>query len=140
MPIAVLMRDVAAFRIRNFTAIRIYVPGIAGARSAAVPEPGCQRFPKSGSLGTPAGDGLLARVPIFARSLGGFGGRTWARTKDPLIKSHDQRVLARPHVSKNGGILGFRVRIVLEMFASIHYKKLPKVAGTYGEQSRFDGR
>ena len=68
------------------------------------------------------------------------GGRTWARTKDPLIKSHDQRVLARPHVSKNGGILGFRVRIVLEMFASIHYKKLPKVAGTYGEQSRFDGR
>jgi hypothetical protein len=43
-------------------------------------------------------------------------------------------------VSKNGGILGFRVRIVLEMFASIHYKKLPKVAGTYGEQSRIDGR
>ncbi|GGD66784.1 hypothetical protein GCM10010990_15390 [Croceicoccus mobilis] len=67
------------------------------------------------------------------------GGRTWARTKDPLIKSHDQRVLARPHGSKNGGNLRFIVRIVLEMFASIHYKKLPKVAGTYGEQSRFDG-
>ena len=69
-----------------------------------------------------------------------YGGRTWARTKDPLIKSHDQRVLARPHVSKNGGNLRFIVHIVLEMFASIHYKKLPKVAGTYGEQSRFDGR
>ena len=68
------------------------------------------------------------------------GGRTWARTKDPLIKSHDQRVLACPHVSENGGIVRFRVRIVLEMFASIPYKKLPKVAGTYGEQSRFDGR
>ena len=57
-----------------------------------------------------------------------------------LTRSHDQRVLARPLVSKNGGDLGFMVRIVLEMFASIHYKKLPKVAGTYGEQSRFDGR
>lgn len=70
----------------------------------------------------------------------GGGGRTWARTKDPLIKSCNQRVLARPHGSKNGVNLRFIVRIVLDMFASIQYKKLPKVAGAYGEQSWFDGR